>query len=306
MTTPVSGQGPSYEPRRPASAAPVALPEHVPALVADVYRRATELTWSKGRPLSEAVNFHKTNTKGDFQAALKSDANWFEGDVRTELNPPHALEMRHDQGAEAGDNLTLVEWLAAGKKTGRGLKLDVKEGARLAEILDAAQAAQIPSERLMFNLGDGDMARWAGEIRRRFPDAILAINPTTSLNGQANEGPLQDWQVARMIELARVGGAPVAFVVRHDLLTDRAIQQLKPYGDVSIWNSRGQGGLDAQAIPALTADFRRRGVTGVIDLQPSYSTWDKVGLGWDVGRAWLDNQAGKALSGAKRLLGKFL
>ncbi|GEN12948.1 hypothetical protein SAMN05443572_11388 [Myxococcus fulvus] len=36
-------------------------------------------TWSGDLPLSEARNAHRTNTKEEFQAALDSDANWFEG-----------------------------------------------------------------------------------------------------------------------------------------------------------------------------------------------------------------------------------
>ena len=137
----------------------------------------------------------------------------------------------------------------------------------------------------MFNLGDGDMARWAPEIRERFPDATLAINPATRLDGKENSGPLEDWQVDRMIALAEQGGAPVTFVVRYDLLTDEAIQKLGEHGTVSVWNSPSQGGVDD--VEALTAELRERGVNGVIDLRPSMSNLDKVTSGVEKGVGWL-------------------
>jgi len=247
-----------------------------------------ETEWWKGRPLSEARNAHSTNTREDFEHALAEGYNFLEGDVRQEINPPHALEMRHDKGHEPGDNLTLQEWLQAGKRSGRGLKLDVKEGQHLGRVLEEVERSGVPHERLMFNLGDGDMDRWAAEIRRRFPESTLAINPTGSLDGKQNDGPLQDWQVERMITLAQQGGAPVTFVVRHDLLTDAAIQKLREHGTISVWNSPSRGGV--QDVAALTEQLRNRGVDGVIDLRPSMGLVDKAtaavsgGWGWVKGK----------------------
>jgi hypothetical protein len=236
-------------------------------------------TWNKARPLSEAKNAHSTNTKEDFEHAMKNGYNWFEGDIRTEINPPHALEMRHDKGHESGDNLTLEEWLTKGKQSGRGLKLDVKEGERIGEILDMAEKVGVPSERLMFNLGDGDMAKWGAEIRRRFPDAQIAINPTDSLGGKQNEGPLAAWQVDRMLELAKQTGQPTTFVVRYDRLTDEAIARLSAAGTVSVWNSPAQGGVDDVA--KLARELRLRGVDGVVDIRESMDWKDKAGVGLD-------------------------
>src|SRR5262245_5187470 len=68
-------------------------------------------TWWRGRPLSEAKNAHKTNTKEQFDEAMKNGSNFFEGDVRKEIHGDR-IEMRHDDGQETGDNLTLKEWLA--------------------------------------------------------------------------------------------------------------------------------------------------------------------------------------------------
>lgn len=241
--------------------------------------------WWKGRPLSEGKNAHSTNTREDFDRAIADGSNWLEGDIRQEINPPHEMEMRHDTGHEPGDNLLLREWLEEGKASGRGLKLDVKEGKHLARILDLAESSGIPSERLMFNLGDGDMSRWAEQIRQRFPDSTLAINPASSLDGKQNSGPLQDWQVERMIELAKKGGAPATFVVRQDLLTDTAIQALREHGTVSVWNSPSMSGVSDVA--ALTAELRGRGVDGVIDLRPSMSNFEKVKTGISAGFGWV-------------------
>ena len=190
--------------------------------------------------------------------------------------------MRHDKGHETGDNLTLAEWLTAGKASGRGLKLDVKEGDRIGDILALCEQVGVPPGRLMFNLGDGDMAKWAPEIRRRFPEATLAINPAGKLGDKQNDGPLQDWQVQRMIALADAGGAPATFVVRYDLLTDAAIRELSAHGTISVWNAPSQGGVDDPA--ALARQLRLRGVDGVIDLRQSMGLLDKAGAVLDRGK----------------------
>lgn len=239
-------------------------------------------TWTKDRPLSEAKNAHSTNTKEDFEHAMKGGYNFFEGDIRTEINPPHALEMRHDEGHESGDNLTLEEWLTKGKASGRGLKLDVKEGDRLGDILAMCEKVGVPSERLMFNLGDGDMAKWGAEIRQRFPDAQIAINPAGKLGDKENDGPLQDWQVDRMLDLAKQTGQPTTFVVRYDLLTDDAIAKLSQAGTISVWNAPSRGGVDDVA--QLTRELRLRGVDGVVDLRESMDWKDKAGAVVDKGK----------------------
>lgn len=264
-------------------------------------------TWTRGRPLSEAQNAHKTNTREDFAHAMKDGSNWFEGDIRTEINPPYEIEMRHDKGHETGDNLTLHEWLTMGKESGRGLKLDVKEGPRIGEMLTMIEEIDVPAERLMFNLGDGDMAKWGPEIRRRFPDAILAINPTTSRGGQTNEGPLESWQVERMIALEKAAGGPATFVVRYDLLTDAAIKRLKDYGTVSVWNAPSQGGVDDPVVVANS--LRARGVNGVVDIRKSMGWREKAGTavdwGLNQGKSLTEKGEGLLKDGLKKLGGLF-
>jgi hypothetical protein len=211
-------------------------------------------TWHSGQPLSEARNAHRTNTKEQFQEALKSKANWFEGDVRLEIDRS-GIEMRHDKQHESGDNLTLREWLTMGKASGRGLKLDVKEPEHMAEILETLKEVGIPEERLMLNLGFGAMAQWGAEIRKQFPNAILAINPPT-------DGKVGAAEARRMVEQAKKFGDPVNFVVRYDKLTDEAIREFQkhPGAAISVW---GSGVKD---VSRTSEELKRRGVNGMIDL----------------------------------------
>jgi hypothetical protein len=240
--------------------------------------------------LSEARNAHSTNTREHFEAALAGGYNFLEGDVRVELNPPHALEMRHDLGDEPGDNLTLAEWLKRGTASGRGLKLDVKEPERMPELLDAVAASGLPEGRLMLNLSDSAMRKWGPLIRERFPSCTLALNPPA---GELN-GKLSARQVEAMASLAQQLGSPVTFVVRVDLLTDEAIRALSPLGPVSVWNDPGRP-APADLGRAEKA-LRRRGVTGVVDLRPGASLQDKA---WGVAgglvsriKGWLKRIAG--------------
>lgn len=275
---------------RPAPAHTCPTDAHHPA--AKKYRDLFELAaatrnpatlWLPGRPLSDARNAHRTNTREEFEHALEAGYNFFEGDVSSELNPPHGLEMRHDEMHESGDNLTLAEWLDLGKASGRGLKLDIKDGERTGEVLDAIARAGVPDERLMLNLGFDAMARWGDEIRQRFPHAILAINPPSKLGGQeARDGKLRDLQVAAMVDQAKRFGPPATFVVRYDRLTDQAIGKFKAVGAVSVWNSPSQGGV--KDVAALTRKLRVRGVDGVIDLRKSMGTLDKARAGLGLAR----------------------
>lgn len=216
--------------------------------------QSVDTTWHGGQPLSEARNAHRTNTKEQFQAALKSGANWFEGDIRLEIDGS-GIEMRHDKQHESGDNLTLREWLTMGKASGRGLKLDIKEPEHTAEILKMIKEVGIPEERLMLNLGFGAMQQWGAEIRKQFPNAMLAINPPT-------EGKVGAAEARRMVAQAKQFGDPVNFVVRYDRLTDEAIREFQkhPGAQISVW---GSGVKD---VSRTTEELKRRGVNGMIDL----------------------------------------
>ncbi|NTX04653.1 FAM151A/B family protein [Myxococcus sp. CA040A] len=235
-------------------------------------------TWSGDRPLSEARNAHRTNTKEEFQSALQSDANWFEGDVRKELNHD-SLEMRHDTTHESGDNLSLHEWLSMGKESGRGLKLDIKEGEHMGAVLDEIERVGVPQERLMLNLGFGDVKTWGDEIRTRFPNAILAINPPPG------DGTVRAADARQMVDEARrAGGGPTTFVVHHDALSDEAIEVFKTAGTVSVWGN-------AEDPTKVAAEMRARGVDGMVDIGSNYnwgslSRADGVRDGLDAGKNW--------------------
>jgi len=226
--------------------------------------------WTFGRPLYQAKNAVRTNTREELTAALKTDCNWLEGAVRKELDGP-GLEMRKDAAPEQGEALALEEWLVIVKPTGRGVKIDVKEPAYLEEIVRQVKAVGIQSERLMWNLSDAAMATWAAKLRQQFPKCILAINA-------AGDGErVKSAEVARMIELAKRGrGGPVAFVVRYDRLTDAAIRALQGYGAISVWNDPALPGVVKENIRAITDGLRARGVDGVVDLVPSKSLAEPV------------------------------
>ncbi|NTX63664.1 DUF2181 domain-containing protein [Myxococcus sp. CA051A] len=221
-------------------------------------------TWSGTQPLSEARNAHRTNTKEQFEDALNSGANWFEGDVRKEINKD-SPEMRHDKNHEDGDNLTLNEWLTMGKESGRGLKLDIKEADQMPAVLDELEKVGISEDRLMLNLGFEDMQEWGPKIRERFPNAILAINPPTG-------GDVKGTDAQKMVDLAKELGGPATFVVRHDKLTDEAIKTFLPAGSpaagtISVWG-------DSKDPVKAAEDLKARGVNGMIDIAgPHGNSW---------------------------------
>ena len=260
-------------------------PGEEPGFVADVARILWEADrrWWDDRPLSDARNAHRTNTVEEVEDALDGDYNWWEGDIRAEINHPDRLEMRHDEIHESGDNLTLAQWLERGRRAGVGLKLDVKESKLMPQLLDTVERSGVAHEKLMFNLGDGDMERFGAEIRQRFPEAILAINPTKKRGGRENDGPLQQWQIDRLLEHAATHGGKVTFVLHEGQVTPDAVEQLQQYGPVSIWGNVDDPGKRRAELEAL-------GVEGMMDLGEKHG----IGVG-DVAdhvknraRTWFD------------------
>jgi len=168
------------------------------------------------------------------------------------------LEMR--EASETGC-LSLDEWLAMGRASGRGLKLDVKEPQYMDQIVRQVKAAGIPSERLMWNLGDAAMSTWGAKLRQQFPRAVLAINPAGG-----DDKKISSVDVARLMSLAKRGaGGPVAFVIRYERLTDEAVKALRPYGNISVWSTQGK--VSTETVAQVAQQLRERGVDGVIDLQ---------------------------------------
>lgn len=255
--------------------------------------------WWGGRPLSEARNAHRSNTREQMEEALEAGYNFLEGDVREEINHEGRLEMRHDKIHESGDNLTLEEWLEIGKASGRGLKLDVKEPQFTPRILDAVAKVGVPPERLMFNLGFDAMERWGEAIWKRFPESILAINPP------GTDGKLTLEDARKMVAQARSLGLPATFVVRFDKLTPEVIETLEAVAPVSVWNSPFEG-QKVEDPAAEAARLRRSGVTGVVDLRKSAGTREKTEAWLEGGINAVETGLDKARNFGKKVLDKFL
>jgi Uncharacterized conserved protein (DUF2181) len=238
------------------------------------------LAWKPGAPLSQAVNAHSTNTREQMLDALKSPHgyNWFEADVRFELDDNEAgkkIELRHDAMREPGSNLSMEEWLEIGKASGRGLKLDFKEGETIPRTVQKIQEAGIDDRRLMLNLGMDNMNKYGPMLRKAFPNAILAINPRSGEKG------FDDRHLDEAKALAKQLGGPITFVLRNDLVSESTVKRLnnEPNWTVSIWNS---------PMKDLDVAQRRRqlegwGVDGVIDLRPSLDTEGLIKGGLDKG-----------------------
>lgn len=200
--------------------------------------------------------------------ALEGDNNWLEGDLRVDRDGD--LVMAHDADKER-DGLTVQEWLAIGGAGQRGLKIDVKEREAVPELLEAIEASGIPDGRIMLNVGTGQVSTAeARDMRERFPDAWMAINPAAPRgNGDYDEESLE-----AATDMADAVGGRVAFPIRWDIASDEAIQRLRPHGKVSIWTATSEG------TPDDTAGERQRlldrGVDGVIDLGPPQSIFENI------------------------------
>lgn len=212
-------------------------------------------SWDPQRDdLVNARNAHHSNTHQEMRAALAGDHDWLEGDVR--LDGDDVPVMAHDRSDE-GEGLSFDEWAQVGAAGGRGLKIDVKERAALPQLLDRLERSGVPHGRIMFNVG-AIADEQVVEIRRRFPEAWLALNPTMQEDGYHLDD-LQ--QVTRLADLA---GGRVTFPVRWDALTDEVIHELARHGKVSVWAAQSEG---TPADPELErARLIHRGIDGVIDL----------------------------------------
>jgi hypothetical protein len=129
-----------------------------------------------GRRVSLA--WHGVNDEHNLRQFLASEIGWAEIDVRRD--PIGRLVLRHDSFLEspwARDEalLPLTDCLEVLRRTGRSVKLDLKEGGEVVEeVLDAARRFGFSDEELWFNgsietLGREDFAR----LRRARRDAIL-------------------------------------------------------------------------------------------------------------------------------------
>lgn len=218
-------------------------------------------------PLNEQHNAHHSNTPEEMREALEGDYQWMEGDIRRD-----PAIMAHDWQS---DGLSLRDWLAIGKESGRGLKLDIKEGESVDSVIEELQRADIPQDRLILNAdvmaGPGGSGRNISpeqlqQLRDAFPEATIAIGAKT---GRTPEGTTYtEAQVEEMISLAEQIGGPVMFPLRAELVTPEIVERLSAHGTVAIWNDPSTYPLSSDAdIEAAEQRFRDMGVTGIIDLR---------------------------------------
>lgn len=252
-------------------------------------------TWPLGGALVSARNAHYTNTVEELRAALVGDANWLEGDLR--LDDDGRLVMAHDRGDEQS-GLAFAEWLHVGGVSGRGLKVDVKEVDAVGPLLAMLERSGVPQGRLMVNVGEV-AETVVVDIRRRLPDAWIALTPTL------RRGGYDAVSLARIARLARAAGGRIAFPIRWDRASDEVIAFLRRFGRVSVWTSRSGGTPPSAALEGLR--LRTRGVDGVIDLGPPSNALDRawqalVRAGLGLADAWHGAQLLLAPGAAARRL----
>lgn len=238
--------------------------------------RATALpgvVYDPSAPLSALTNAHRTNTVEEMTRALEAPSTQLEGDVRFQLNPPHALECRHDPGPGRG-NLLLADWLDIAKASGRRIKLDIKTHTRMPEIIALVHARNLPPGQLNFNLGDELTEAWAQKLRAGFPGALLSLNcPSTALESILPR-PLTEAQLAWCERWARQLAAPVSLVAEVEQLTPALLARLEKTAPVSVYNEASVGHTPDPVARGRT--LRAEGCTGIIDLTRTQNALGKA------------------------------
>lgn len=238
---------------------------HDPLLALAAATASPDVRWLPGQRWTSARNAHETNSAMSLVRALRSDANWLEGDLRRDER--RRLVMAHDVH-DVGWGVTFERWLEIGAASGRGVKIDLKDPGAFRQMLDAVAASGIDESRLIFNVpvaGRPDLTLTDAqlrELRRRFPRATVNLSPT-GLRAFTRD------VVDELARTARVVGGAVMFPLQWDLLRDDVIQALRPFGRIAVWSSPIWGTPADPAGEAL--ELRRRGVDGMVDLaDPSH------------------------------------
>ncbi|MCB0878699.1 MAG: DUF2181 domain-containing protein [Thermoleophilia bacterium] len=223
--------------------------------------RSPSTSWSHDMDWTRAHNAHRTNEVREMAQAIRSDANWFEGDVR--VGPGGVPVMQHDPHDEA-PRLTLEEWLAIGVTSGRGLKVELKEPAVFDAAVAAIERSGIEQSKLILNVpvapvdpANGLSDEQLRELRRRFPHATINLSPT-------NQSQYSSKVIAELARTARLVGGRVMFPLEWSLVTDAVIGALRPFGKIAVWSSVWSG-TPHDAVVA-TKHLRDRGVDGMVDL----------------------------------------
>lgn len=261
----------------------------------DLFRLADarpDLAWKGDKSIGAARNAHFTNTPEEMARALRGNYDWLEGDVRLEggLRSLPAIGDRKAIMAHAPQDIhgmTLDEWVQVCMRSGRGMKIDLKQATAVDEMLEVLARHHVPDERLILNVGIGwgpgglggvpnelfnsALDPWVSEndlkkIRAAHPNVVINLSSLT--RPQPPGTTYSEHQIKKMIHLAQVTGQPVMFPLRAEFVTPEVVAQLKPYGKIAIWNDPSS--YKPQDVEADIRRFRAMGVDGVIDLMTEH------------------------------------
>lgn len=247
---------PPIAPKHPA------LPNPVPGLTA-LFALATMAdptnAFPRGAQPASIRNAHYTNTRAQLAYALKGPYNSFEGDVRMRGGIP---VMQHDVGVAA--DLTFEQWATIIHRSGRHMRIDIKDAAMLELVCRILERLGVPSGRVTFNMSV--LAPWSSSnqpieaidlLRKRFPRSWITLN----LPMPFGPGYQLVAHAARRIGSERLGVAVMGgFVKEHDV---RALR--RDFAVVNCWNHPV---IDQPGdIERETARLRAMGVNGMIDLR---------------------------------------
>ena len=203
-------------------------------------------------------NAHYGNTRAQLGYALTHAYNSVEGDVRLDAGVP---VMRHDRTAPW--DLTFEQWAGFVARSGKHLRVDLKDAEALGPVTAILQRLGVPSGLVTFNVAA--LAPWSAanqsidairELRANFPDSWVTLNlplPFGAGYGLAI-------RAARMI-----GGHHLGVAVMEGLVSERDIRRLRSaFEVVNAWNLPLFGDPD---IATAITHLRLMGVNGMIDLR---------------------------------------
>lgn len=209
--------------------------------------------------LAGARNAHATNTPAQMEQALRGGYDVLEGDLRVDHRG--RLVMAHD--ATQIDGMLYSEWLDLVARSGRGVKLDVKDPAAVVPMLRQLARSGVPQTRMILNVplgGPGATSVSVGQLRlmrEQFPGA------TINLSNQRY--PYDNTALAQLRAVADYVGGRVMFPLRSDKVTSSITRQLQPHGTIAAWNQPWLG--DIGTVAAERTRLRLLGVNGTIDLR---------------------------------------
>lgn len=231
-------------------------------LADEEHRRLLMLASARATPrwnLSTARNAHATNTPAQMEQGLRGDYDVLEGDLR--IDGKGRLVMAHAPWQV--DGMTFDQWLELGARSGRGVKIDVKEPEAIGPMMRRLARSGVPDNRLILNvpLGrEGAATARVGQLR-----LIRTLAPNATINLSNQRYPYDDSQLAQLREAADFVGGRVMFPVRSDAVTERVTRELAPYGRVAAWNLPQ---IDSPtSVLRERARLRRMGVDGTIDIR---------------------------------------